>query len=442
MEETVATVAEEAASMFNWQLLAGTALCYFGGSLCAGTGIGGGAFYIPVFVLILQMDPHLAIPLSKVTIFGISIGGYLVNWRKRHPEADRPLIAYDVAMVMEPMTLAGTIIGVYLNVTFPAYLIIVFLVLLLAFSSYKTVKKGLKTFRLERAAEAAEKEGEDAVELLEVAEERSYEDHFQIEDDEDMYSLDADAEDDLGDLKPPTAPAVTAEDAPAGDDVPLEMADGDDVELEETEEQRQQRLQFLKADSRIPLHKIGLLVALWVGMFVLILLKGGTSEDSSVVPGLECGSLWYWLLVVLEFPYLIGFAIAYGVYLRWDYQRRVACNYPFVKGDIAWDLKNSIMMPVLSTIAGVAAGFLGIGGGMVKGPLMLSMNMIPQVSVVTSAFMIMFTSSSTTAQFVILGKLPLGYAVWYFVVGVLAAITGNMGVSYMVKKYQIGRAHV
>lgn len=67
---------------------------------------------------------------------------------------------------------------------------------------------------------------------------------------------------------------------------------------------------------------------------------------------------------------------------------------------------------------------------------MLSMNMIPQVSVVTSAFMIMFTSSSTTAQFVILGKLPLGYAAWYFVVGILAAITGNMGVSYMVKKYR------
>lgn len=309
-----------------------------------------------------------------MTIFGISIGGYIVNWRKRHPEADRPLIAYDVAMVMEPMTLAGTIIGVYLNVTFPAYLIIVFLVLLLAFSSYKTVKKGLKTYRLERAAEAAEQEGEDAVELLEVEAERSYEDHFQIEDDEDMYSLEADAEDDLGDLKPPTAPAPAAEEATDDGSVAVEVGDGADAEaeLEETEEQRRQRLQFLKADSRIPLHKIALLVALWVGMFVLILLKGGTSEDSSVVPGLECGSLWYWLLVALEFPYLIGFAVAYGIFLRWDYQRRVACNYPFVKGDIAWDLKNSVMMPILSTMAGIAAGFLGIGGGMVRAPHTLS----------------------------------------------------------------------
>lgn len=40
----------------------------------------------------------------------------------------------------------------------------------------------------------------------------------------------------------------------------------------------------------------------------------------------------------------------------------------------------------------------GIGGGMIKGPLMLEMGMIPQVSAATAAFMILFTSSATTAQ--------------------------------------------
>jgi uncharacterized membrane protein YfcA len=76
-----------------------------------------------------------------VTIFGVALGGYAVNFRKRHPNADRPLIDYDVATLMEPMTLCGTILGVMFNVMSPAYLIVVFLVVLLSFAAFRTFRK-------------------------------------------------------------------------------------------------------------------------------------------------------------------------------------------------------------------------------------------------------------------------------------------------------------
>jgi hypothetical protein len=48
------------------------------------------------------MDAHGAIPLSKATIFGLSLAAYWVNLWKRHPVATyRPLIDYDTALMLE-----------------------------------------------------------------------------------------------------------------------------------------------------------------------------------------------------------------------------------------------------------------------------------------------------------------------------------------------------
>jgi hypothetical protein len=48
------------------------------------------------------MDAHGAIPLSKATIFGLSLAAYSVNLWKRHPTArHRPLIDYDTALMLE-----------------------------------------------------------------------------------------------------------------------------------------------------------------------------------------------------------------------------------------------------------------------------------------------------------------------------------------------------
>lgn len=56
-------------------------------------------------------------------------------------KANRPLIDFDTAFMMEPMTLLGSILGVYMNIVFPTYLLIVFLVLVLGYNAYKTLGK-------------------------------------------------------------------------------------------------------------------------------------------------------------------------------------------------------------------------------------------------------------------------------------------------------------
>jgi uncharacterized membrane protein YfcA len=87
-------------------------------------------------------------------------------------------------------------------------------------------------------------------------------------------------------------------------------------------------------------------------------------------------------------------------------------------------------------LAGFFAGMFGIGGGIVKGPLMLSMGVHPAVSSATSACMILFTSFTATTSFVVFGLLVWDYAFVCLVIGFLATLVGQIGLSYLMKKFQ------
>lgn len=49
-------------------------------------------------------------------------------------------------------------------------------------------------------------------------------------------------------------------------------------------------------------------------------------------------------------------------------------------GDLKWDNKTTIMYPAICISAGIIAGLLGLGGGLVLAPLMLELGVNPAVS--------------------------------------------------------------
>lgn len=134
---------------FSLELGITTVLIAICALLSAGGGIGGGALFIPIYLIVYGLTAHQAVPLSKITIFGLAIGGFTVLYWKRHPNKDMPLIDYDLTMLLIPGILLGTIAGVYLNVIFPAFLIVISLVVLLSYTSYKTWKKSFQLYREE-----------------------------------------------------------------------------------------------------------------------------------------------------------------------------------------------------------------------------------------------------------------------------------------------------
>ena len=98
-----------------------------------------------------------------------------------HPEMDRPLVNYNLASYMQPMILLGTIFGVLLNILLPDILIILFLMIILGFSSYKTFKKARRL-----AKEAEEKEKEDMGEEEEGGDNSGGEMKVEVDEEEEM----------------------------------------------------------------------------------------------------------------------------------------------------------------------------------------------------------------------------------------------------------------
>ena len=56
-----------------------------------------------------------------------------------------------------------------------------------------------------------------------------------------------------------------------------------------------------------------------------------------------------------------------------DYKIKQEFGFPFPKGAIKWTPSNSVRWPLVCMTAGLMAGLFGIGGGMVKSPLLLEM---------------------------------------------------------------------
>ena len=52
----------------------------------------------------MDFSPKHAIPLSNITVFGGAVANTILNMSKRHPLADRPLVDWDLILVMEPLS--------------------------------------------------------------------------------------------------------------------------------------------------------------------------------------------------------------------------------------------------------------------------------------------------------------------------------------------------
>merc|ERR1712228_566629 len=106
-------------------------------------------------------------------------------------------------------------------------------------------------------------------------------------------------------------------------------------------------------------------------------------------------------------------------------------------GSITWTRGTIYKWPAMAILAGLTAGSIGIGGGLVKGPLMLQMGISPTTSTSTSSFMIFFTASSTVFQFWMLGRLDLmSSSALLPLFSFVGAVIGQKLLVAMVKKYK------
>merc|ERR1719161_1465051 len=90
-----------------------------------------------------------------------------------------------------------------------------------------------------------------------------------------------------------------------------------------------------------------------------------------------------------------------------------------------WSCKAILVYQLVSVITGVLAGLIGVGGGLIFAPFFLVMGMDPATAVGTSSTCVLFTSSSTTMQYVFTDRIIMSLGLWYGAVPFMSSYTGS-----------------
>jgi len=411
--------------------------------IAAAGGIGGGGILVPLYMLVLRFLPKHAIALSNITILGGSIANTLLNARKRRPSSNEPLIDWDLILIMEPLTIFGAVFGTLLSKVLPNIVITATLCLILVFMGERTLRKGIGLWRDETLKASAHFHGSMALDM-ELSGETDYE----------MCKGKAailSTSDSRGDIM--RSPKVQHMGSPSL------VVNGSYIQFHSRERAGSMEFQrpletkvsspklaqkkhlnaaaseaFLlrQAPSRTPWRKIGALTLCCCGTFLLTLLRGGGHFPSPL--GFSCGSTGYWALFFAACPWVLLYAAYFRHLLMAEHESKVAFDYEFALGEVHWDSWNTIKYPVICGFSGLLAGMFGVGGGIVKGPLMLEMGITPSVASATAATMILFTSSAATGSFAVFGLLEFGYGAVLFVLGFLCTTVGQILVTRLMEK--------
>ena len=313
----------------------GFACTIIGLILAAGAGIGGGGLLVPIFILIFDFPIKHAIPLASATVLGGAIANNLLNARKAHPDhPSRPAIDWDLIVQLEPMTIAGALIGAELYDLLPDAVLVLMLFLLLSITAYKTLQKAHKLYQQETEAKLLDEKQQDAAALLTSAK-RYVEDGLTNQTEHSSYGSVDNGSDQIG------SNDTSLSHQPSFGIAQVQQARRSAVEL----------------------------TLLFVVITTMNLLKGGAGEAGGGPMGLAyCGPTCFW---VTEAAMLL-IILAFSIFTRTKILTRLQSGGPTLS-DIEWDQENTVIYPIYAIIAGLVAGLFGVGGGIIKGPLMLAL---------------------------------------------------------------------
>ncbi|KAJ6791166.1 Uncharacterized protein M6B38_245880 [Iris pallida] len=188
------------------------------------------------------------------------------------------------------------------------------------------------------------------------------------------------------------------------------------------------------AGYETPWAKLAVLMLIWLCFFVLHVLNG--DKDGKIITRVRPCGLKYWLITSSQVPIAIGFT-AYILYRR----RRNRHNKPDQQ-KVGMDtvVYNTIealpvvVFPMAALLSGVLGGLFGIGGGLLINPVLLQIGVPPQVTAATTSFMVLFSSSMSMVQYLILGMKDIKQALVFSAVCFVASIVGLVTIQRAIVK--------
>jgi len=190
-----------------------------------------------------------------------------------------------------------------------------------------------------------------------------------------------------------------------------------------TTEQESPTAQEQPQFPRGPIAQFGLM---WLIVILCIIVRGGRGS-----PGLVsyCGQT-YWIITGVTMQALFLLSLL-------GMRRAVRSTSDASGADtFQWTSGAARKVALYSLGAGTLAALCGIGGGMVMGPILLDLGVLPQVQSATTATTLLVLSSSTAVTFLVQGSAPTDYAIFMAFATASGAVIGKAVMGFLIKLYR------
>ncbi|KAG7400039.1 hypothetical protein PHYBOEH_007107 [Phytophthora boehmeriae] len=338
-------------------------------AISAAGGVGGGVIMVPAMVLIMGFDIKRATPVSNMAMLGGAVANAWFNMNKRHPYVDRPLIDPDLSLCMIPVVIGGTVLGAVINKLLPSYLVSLLFVVVLAVSCWRMTVRGVRLHKKEKR-EAKIRAAVEAATNVPVVSPSVY-------------------------VEAGTPQFASNDNATANKDATTsKSAAADEFESGGV------LAKILEKERHTSWGKHAAIMLCYLGVVA-------TSIGDAFVP---CGGVAYWAILLIEIPWVAVFVVVASRYLYKDYQRKAEVDYPYVDGDIRWTRATVVFFPLGCAFGGIIAGMFGVGGGLITGPIMIELGVVPEVASSTMAWMILYSSAAATAKYSLFNMIAWDWA--------------------------------
>ncbi|KAJ3680170.1 hypothetical protein LUZ60_016448 [Juncus effusus] len=164
-----------------------------------------------------------------------------------------------------------------------------------------------------------------------------------------------------------------------------------------------------------PWKDVLVLVVVWLCFFVFHLIIEAQGAIISIEP---CGAV-YWLVKSSQVP----FAIAFTFYILRLRKKQIPENHHQGFNNEV-DTLPGYVFPVSALLTGIIGGLFGMGGGLLLSPVLLHIGVPPQIASATATFMVLFSSSMSMVQYIILGAKVTNEALIYVAICFTGSIVG------------------
>jgi len=389
--------------------------------ICTVAGIGGGLVFLPVCMLMFDFTTQEAAPISIAMVFLNLLVRYLLCIPDRHPRRDKSVINYDIALIFSPGNIIGTIFGLLINTVSASWLILIFIVILMAVNAFFTAKKALelknktknekKSKRINLSEEALiylDKLKDAERKIKEGGNNNNVQPLLTSSDDEFIQPNINRGGLDQARIKFETSSLFAHK-------LPLENGGGPEqppVPIHVIEETRNNLEKILAKERRyLDYEKVTLLLLNLVVLVILNLFKGSSNTNSIV--GFEYCGTGFWVFQFLYIPFGILFLYLFMLLLSREHKQKMDAGYVFLKGDLIWDKSTCIKIFINGIVVGFISSLLGIGGAVVSAPVLLKLGVETQEASFTASFMALYSAISSTIQYLINGQIHWDYAGFY-----------------------------